>query len=262
MVKHLKVKTGDQFKSVVFEKYDDLLNLDAIKKQFLSAQIHSILIDCWGKFHEDFIEKHVLAGNRLIMAKADDRCIGFCVLSFKNICGVDVRYIEFLAVKKAFQRSSVGPRLFYLSILEDIKKSFFRLLHKPLDIMFITPSMRALAQMARFASFIYPNPRFAEPDGSVPQADELTWNMAQELIRISDKPNRKICREGLVVEGSYADAPWLVYGPEEAPSTNDSQMKRFAKRYLGYHNKEDKELVVRAHITMASIIKYEIMHSR
>jgi len=256
------MKVGDQFKSVVFENHNDLLSLDANKKQFLSTQIHSILVDCWGKFHEEFIERHVLAGNRLIMARVDDQCIGFCVLSFKNICGVDVHYVEFLAVKKAFQRSAVGPRLFYLSILEDIKKNFLRLLYKPLDIMFITPSMRALAQMARFASFIYPNPCFAGPDGNVPQADELTWKMAQELIKISDKPNRKIYREGLVIEGSYADTPWLVYGPEDAPSTNDSQMKRFAKRYLGYHNKEDKELVVRAHITLASIIKYEFLYSR
>lgn len=262
MVNQLKIKVDGQLKEIGFEKYNNLPDLDADKKQFLSTQIHSILVDCWGKFHEEFIEKHVLAGNRLIMAKVDDQCIGFCVLSFKNICGVNVHYIEFLAVRMAFQRSVVGPRLFYLSILEDVKKNFLRLLYNPLEIMFITPSMRALAQMARFASFIYPNPRLAGPDGSVPQADELTWKMAQELIKISDKPNRKIYREGLIIEGSYADTPWLVYGPEDAPSTNDSQIKRFAKRYLGYHNKEDKELVVRAHITLASIIKYEFLYSR
>ncbi len=262
MVNQLKIRVDGQLKEIFFEKYDNLPGLDASKKQFLSTQIHSILVDCWGKFHEKFIEKHVLAGNRLIIARTDDQYVGFCVISFKNICGVDVHYIEFLAVKRAFQRSTIGPHLFYLSIFEDIKKNFFRLLYKPLEIMFITPSMRALAQMARFASFIYPNPRLAGPDGSVPQADDLTWRMARELIKLSNKPNRKIYREGLVIEGSYADTPWLVYGPEGAPSTNDSQMKRFAKRYLGYHNKEDKELVVRAHITMASIIKYEILHSR
>jgi len=262
VVNQLKIKADGQSKNAVFEKYNNLLSLDANKRQFLSAQIHSILVDCWGKFHEEFIEKHVLAGNRLIIAKVDDQYIGFCVISFKNICGVNVHYIEFLAVKRDFQRSTVGPHLFYLSILEDVKKNFFRLLYKPLEIMFITPSMRALAQMARFASFIYPNPRLAGSDGSVPQADDLTWRMAQELIKLSDKPNRKIYREGLVIEGSYVDTPWLVYGPEGAPSTNDSQMKGFAKRYLGYHNKEDKELVVWAHITLASIIKYEILHSR
>lgn len=122
--------------------------------------------------------------------------------------------------------------------------------------MFITPNIRALVRMAKFASFIYPNPYSARDDGSIPPADEITWLTAQELISGSDKPNRPLDREGLVLRGSYIDTPWLIYGPDNAPWVDDPKVISFVKRYMGYHNREDKELVVRAHITLISLIKY------
>lgn len=256
--KVFKTKKGERH-SIEFEKYNynNVLSPNINRKQILSEEMDSILKDCWGLFPSDFIEKHIFDEKcRIIIAKHSNEFIGFCVLSLRNISEVNVHYVEFLAIKRNFQNFGLGPYLFYLIIYEDIKRNFLKLLFEPIEIMFITPNTRALMRMAKFASFIYPNPYLADNNGTIPQADDLTWKMAQGLIDSSDKPDRKLYREGLVLEGSYAETPWLIYGPENAPWVKNPKIIGFVKKYMGYHNKEDKELIVRAQITLGSVFKY------
>ena len=210
--KVFKTKKGERH-SIEFEKYNynNVLSPNINRKQILSEEMDSILKDCWGLFPSDFIEKHIFDEKcRIIIAKHSNEFIGFCVLSLRNISEVNVHYVEFLAIKRNFQNFGLGPYLFYLIIYEDIKRNFLKLLFEPIEIMFITPNTRALMRMAKFASFIYPNPYLADNNGTIPQADDLTWKMAQGLIDSSDKPDRKLYREGLVLEGSYAETPWLI----------------------------------------------------
>jgi len=258
MHKTFKTKEGKK-REVEFAKYNynNVLNPEFDQKQILFEEFNSILKDCWGSFPSNFIEKHIFDEKcRIIVARHINEFIGFCVLSFKKVCGVDVHYIEFLAIKKKFQGFGLGPYLFYLILSDDIKRNFFKLLFKPLEIFFITPNIRTITQISRCSKFIYPNPYLARDDGSIDAADENTWEIAKEIISNSDNPHRKLHREGLVLEGSYAETPWLIYGPENAPWAKDPQVIKFVKKYLGYHNKEDKELVVRAHITLGSVVKY------
>ena len=49
---------------------------------------------------------------------------------------------------------------------------------------------------------------------------------------------------------------WLLYDNEQIPWHSDNAVNNFAKHYLGYGKKEDKEFIVRARIGMGSLIRY------
>ena len=158
MLKQFKIRLDDKAYNIHFEKYENILELDKNEKETIAKEINSILIDAWGIFPSNFIKKHILHENRIIIAKHRDEYIGFCAMSYKKILEIDVHYIEFLVIKKDFQKSGLGSHLFYLILLDDILRNLLMILFKPLEIMFITPNIRVLSRMAKFSSFTYPNP--------------------------------------------------------------------------------------------------------
>lgn len=241
---------------VELEKYTNVENLKEEEKEFLIKEIDTVLSDAWGSFPQDFVRKHVLDDKHLLVARINNEVIGFCAVELKKILDIRVYYVEFLVIKKKYQDTGLGPHLLYLTLRGIVLKNIFLILFKPLEIMFITPNIRVLSSMARFASYIYPNPHQADENGGITSADDLTWALATELILQSDKPHRRIDREGLVLHGSYGDMPWLIYEDNNIPWHRNNIINLFAKRYLGYGNGEDKEFVVRAHIGVFSFLKY------
>lgn len=240
-----------------FKKYTNLSILGSEKKNVLMQALQSILKDAWGEFPQNFIDEHILKNSRtLIFAMSGDDYVGFCALSNKNILNKKINYIEFLVVKKEYQNSGLGSKLTYLILRKDLLKSFFRIAPKPLDIMFITPNIRVLASTSKFCSFIYPNPYLADENGKILPADDKIFEMAKELIKKSDNPGRVISREGLVLEGSYYNTPWLIYKEENIPWHSDKKINKFAIKYLGYGTGADKEFIVVAKMTIFSLIKY------
>jgi len=243
---------------MIFKSYSDVFNLLGVKERDeLKTNIDFILKNAWGEFPNDFIENHILRSSQIILAVEDDKSVGFCCLSDKKILGKNIIYIEFLVVKKEFQNKNIGSKLVYHLLKKYILKNILSMVfHGPLEIMFITPNIRILTWMARLADFIYPNPYFSDESGSIPIADKNTWEMASELVKMSDNPTRKLNREGLVLENSYASAPWLIYKDKEIPWHHLERFNKFSVKYLGYGNEEDKEFVVRAQIGFLSILKY------
>ena len=122
--------------------------------------------------------------------------------------------------------------------------------------MFITPNIRVLAWVGKFAEFMYPDPYVADENGKIPPVDDNTFTMARELIGQSDNPSRKLNREGLVLEGSYAATPWLIYKNNYIPWASQEKMNTFAVKYLHYGTGEDREFVVRAKIGILSLLRY------
>ena len=124
------------------------------------------------------------------------------------------------------------------------------------DKFFITPNIRVLSRMAKFASFAYPNPHTADTNGQILPADDKTWKIATTILKKSDNPYRVLEREGLVLIDSYAKTPWLIYNNDNAPWHAENSINVFTRRYLGYHSGQDREFMVRAHINLVSVIKY------
>ena len=246
---------------MILEKYIDVFNkLSKLEREVLILHIDSILKDAWGEFPRDFIEKHVLKSEKIILAKEAGEFTGFCCLSTKNVFGKKIDYIEFLVVKKKFQNKNIGSKLLEFAIRDQVLKSLVKMLFSPLELMFITPNMRVLTWTAKFAKFAYPNPYLSDSRGKISPADETTWKMAQDLIKQSDSPNRVIHRDGLVLEGSYQNTPWLIYDIDNIPWSghNDSRIEAFTKKYLDYESRGGREFVVRVQIGLFSIIKYFI----
>lgn len=251
------MKINNKLGDVQIESYEVLRLLDSSRKKFLTKELGDILRDSWGTFPEDFIEKHIISSAEyLVLARLRGEFIGFCALSIKKILSFRILYIEFLVLRKNFQNLGLSSHLCYLVLRPYILKNFLRNPLRTMDIMFISPNIRVVSNMRKFASFIYPDPFAANSEARIPPADDTTWNMARELIKNSDNPNRRLNREGLVLEGSYASTPWLIYDLENIPWHIDSRVNKFAEKYLGYGNREDKEFVVRARIDLLSLFRY------
>lgn len=245
---------------VILEKYSDLKGVDVGTRKILDSEIHALLINCWGTFPADFVEKHIFGASKMIIARVDKRCIGLCVMSLRTIFGIKIHYIEFLLIDKEFQKCGLGSFLSFTMIRREIIKNLPTILiGRPLEIFFITPNIRVLSHTAKFASFIYPNPYLADQNGAIMPADEKTWKIANGLLKNSDKPNRVLERDGLVLKGSYSETPWLIYNNDNAPWHSKEQINVFAKKYLRYHKGEDREFMVRAHINIISLFRYLVI---
>ena len=233
------------------------LRLGEKEKKILLGEIDALLKNAWGKFDINFLENHTLTSEQITVARIGDELIGFCAINKKKILNKVVHYIEFTVIRKDFQKLGLGTRLSFLALRKVMLKNIFQIIFKPIEIMFITPNIRVLAKVAALADFVYPNPYEADKaTGKIIPADDETWEMAQEIIRLSDNPMRRLDKDGLVLHGSYASMPWLLYDNEQIPWHSDNAVNNFAKHYLGYGKKEDKEFIVRARIGMGSLIRY------
>jgi len=233
------------------------LRLGEKEKTILLGEIDALLKNAWGKFDINFLENHTLTSEQITVARIGDELIGFCAINKKKILNKVVHYIEFTVIRKDFQKLGLGTRLSFLALRKVMLKNIFQIIFKPIEIMFITPNIRVLAKVAALADFVYPNPYEADKaTGKIIPADDETWEMAQEIIRLSDNPMRRLDKDGLVLHDSYASMPWLLYDNEQIPWHSDNAVNNFAKHYLGYGKKEDKEFIVRARIGMGSLIRY------
>jgi len=229
----------------------------AIKnKEELGSQINEILKNSWGEFPKDFVVRHIIDSDRILIKHKKDEPIAVCSLDVIYLQKKKVYYIEFLSVKKEHQDKKVGAKLTRLMMIYAFLKNIHTIFLRPIEIMFISPNIRVLCSAAKVSRFIYPDPYNIQDSGKINEADEETWSMVKELIRTSDNPSRKIEKEGCVLHDSYGEMPWLLYGNENTPWHRDEHINNFAKRYLGYGEKADKEFVVRMQLSLWSILKY------
>jgi hypothetical protein len=237
--------------------YSSINRIADDEKSYLKSITTELLKNCWGEFPPDFIEEHILNSEKIIIAKTRNKYIGIVGMSKKQIEKYEIHYIEFLLVARGFQKSGLGSYLSFKIIQTEVLKRIFKMLiGGHLDIFFITPNIRLLSKVAKFASHIYPDPFNANEKGRIPPADEETWFLAQKILEMSDNPNRALEREGLVLNGSYAQTPWLIYNNDNAPWHNSSKMNKFVSNYLRYEKGEDREFVVRAKINSMSLLRY------
>jgi|GEM_PF-1726509 len=247
-----------------------LYNLENIRdtqqKDFYINQINNLITKEWGKFPEKFIEKHIIASRVIILAWHNNNLIAFTAMSLKNLCNRLVHYIEFTVVKKEYQGLGLSEKLNFILLKGILINNLIFNKSFSINLMFISPNIKTIVSLAKCSSFIYPNPLLYDNKlKSMPEADNLTWNMAQELIRKSEKPDRKIEREGCVLNGSYRDTPWLIYNLAEnltIPKHYDNFFNDFAENYLKYKERSGKEFIIRAKIGFIDVIKFLLNRSK
>lgn len=243
---------GTQIKIISFEPLD----LTEGEKRKISADVSRLTERAWGKFTKDFVVKHAVENSLwVVLAYDDTNLIGYSSISAREISARIVYYIEFTIVDPRYQGRKVGPRLTAQALKKIALNNIVQLLYPGIEVMFLTPNIRALAKAAQHASFIYPNPYMADNvTGKIAPADDTTYAMATELIKKSDNPNRTIDREGLVLHDSYRQTPWLLYKEDTIPWHRNEKLNSFARKYLGYGKGLDREVIVRMKITLWSFL--------
>jgi len=225
----------------------------------LLNSINDVLNDCWGTFPLEFLEKHI-SESYVALGYVDEDLVGLSFVKTKKIAGKKVCYVEFTAVKKEYQRMSLGLLLTIKAIKKCIMSNLLSIF--TFELMFITPNIRVICLLKRYATFVYPDPsKFDISKKRLPIADDRTWKMAKTLISHSDNPNRKLDREALVLHGSYKETPWLLYNDDTIPwLDNNAQFNSFVEHYLGYSSRQDREFIVRAKFSILSIVKEIFKH--
>ncbi|KKQ23006.1 MAG: hypothetical protein US36_C0006G0005 [Candidatus Wolfebacteria bacterium GW2011_GWC1_37_10] len=230
--------------------------LNSIQKKVILEDIYHLVKHSWGEFEKDFLEEHILKSERLIIGWHNNKLIGFCAMRKKNIFNKVIHYIEFTVVHEDFQKSELGTKLTYGVLRDLFFKNIFKIIFKPIEVMFITSNIRTISRAARFADFIYPNPYLADPEtGKISIPDDETWVMAKTLVK-EENPECILKREGLVLSGFYLNRPWFIYQNSKIPWHYNEIINKFADRYLGYNKKDGKEFVVRVQFGIISLLKY------
>jgi len=213
----------------------------------------------WGEFPPAFVRSRIANSRLLLLAWDGGELVGFSAMSLKHVCDRLVHYIEFAIVRRQYEPTGVSGKLVY-SLLKDAFLSNVRYNRRlSLELAFITANVRTLSNLAKYAGFLYPNPSCCDKQtGRVPKADDLTWAVAQELIKQSDRPGRTLKREGCVLLNSYEAMPWLVDGLVRQSKNSDERLSLFAQRYLDYRRREGREFVVRAVIRPSSLARFAL----
>lgn len=216
-------------------------------QEVLAKEIYHVIKESWAEFSIEFINSHIISCDAIILARNGGKIVGFCAVTDKYICNKRISYVEFTAILPQYQNKKVGPAITLIALREKIFKRWFEFLLGKFELMFITPNIRVLATIAKYSSFIYPNPYLADDvEYKIADADNETWAMACQLIQKSDQPHRHIDRNGLVLHGSYAQTPWQIVRGNNIRWHNNDKVNNFAKRYLKYGKCEDREFIVRA----------------
>ena len=217
-------------------------------------EIRELVIKSWGDFEEDYLRKRVLDVYLLCLLRdVKNNLIG--ITPIKKIKVFD-RYVY------SFGLSVVDPNYQGLGLLKKMSTILIRRLfcenllkgRTKLEFVFITPNIRTMGTLAKVANFIYPNPYlFDEETRKIPEADSETLRTVKEFLKITKENCRKLEKEGCIMEGFYDTHPHLIV--KEKREHSDKKLNSFAKTYL--YNKPGREIVVRAILSIRSILKNE-----
>ncbi|MFZ6035906.1 MAG: hypothetical protein ACOYUK_02085 [Patescibacteria group bacterium] len=223
-------------------------------KKYLLINIDSIIESNWGKFSKEFIIHHILKSQIIKIIRNEEKIVAFASASFKDVNNFPILYLEFTVVNEKYQGYNLSTKLNGDMIAEEVLRGLISRRFKPLNVITITRNMRVVGSLSRLAKKIYPDPEEFGKYGKLKDADDDTWGIVTEILRQSWNPKRKLEREGCVLIGSYEDTPWLIRPKVQSHYRNS--VKEMGRYYLRFHERADREFIVRATFNIASIIKY------
>jgi hypothetical protein len=230
------------------------------KYNFYVKKMDELIKKEWGEFPKNFIQKRLGNSKITLLCWKDSQLVGFSTMSLKTICNKLVHYIEFSIIDRSYQNHSLFQKINFILIKDILLSNLFFNRSFSMELMYISPNIKTISTLAKHVSFIYPNPfLYNRHTKSLPLADDLTWKMVNELIKRSENPHRKIEREGCVLNDSYRDTPWLIWGLTkqlEIPKHHSDLINEFAEKYLKYQERSGKEFVIRATITLSDFLRY------
>jgi len=222
----------------------------------LEKDIDNLAKSSWGKMHASFIRNILINAKTVILAKEQKKLIGISIFSEKYIFNKSIYYGELSLVHPEYQGNRISEKMSQKAISRQLLKNIMRLKFN-IEVLLITPNARVLGMAANYASFMYPNPYdFDNCTKKMPLPDQQTFDIARELIKQSDKPERRIDKEACVLNGSYSDCNWLIYNKYNKPTYRQKIVNDFAEHYLDYNKRKDKEFIVRTRFNVVSLLRF------
>lgn len=230
----------DPYKTVHNHLHDELLE-----------EIHRLAKVGWGDFDNKYLEKSVLGANFLcLLRNSKGKLVGMAPIKKVSLTGRKVY---------SFGLSVVDPDYRGLSLLTKMTASMIRRIFAEnllrgkaeVEFVFITPNIRTMGAIARTARFIYPNPYdYDLKTQTIPKADDETWAIVKEYLKVTHEKYRKLDRNGCVMEGFYDKRPHLIV---KNTTHVDKRLNEFGKKYL--YSVPGREIVVRAKIDLLGVIR-------
>ena len=133
--------------------------LNGSDRALLLVEIQELIKKAWGHFDEKFLNEHIFCkSERLVMANKGSELIGFCASKQITLLKKTILYIEFTVVDPTYQGHGIGPKLTYFALRKMIFRNLFKAMFGGINVMFLTPNIRALTKVAQISGEIISNP--------------------------------------------------------------------------------------------------------
>lgn len=210
-----------------------------LNRNKLSEEIQGVIKDGWGDFGIDYVIKHILSSEFLVLAMSHGNLVGFASAREFTYKRKKIYYLEFTAILKKFQGRGLSRKLnrrIFTGIL--LKSTIGGSLG--FDTISISPNPRVLGLISRSATYCYPSP------GIKDDAPSNVWDISNFVLESLGDKYRTFSRKNNVLEGFYDDNPELVYDLRTYPKDKDPIINSFAEKNLDFKNKKGREFVIYA----------------
>lgn len=241
-----------RIKNNIFSFYDIQDNSRYIKNYIFLKQLYDLTVVSWGDFGVDFIKDHVINCKYLLLVfTIDKKLVAYAAVNEKFYLSKKFYYFEFLIIHPEYQKLGLGDKIIKYLYKKILLKNLI-LGKLSINLITISPNPRILGILSRRSLNMYPNPKFFK-NGHINEANDDIWFIAQEVLKNSYNPNRKLDRQGLVLHDSYKSIPWLIYNFKNVPWDYNKIVNDFCNTYLEYKNKKGKEFIIIAKIGILSL---------
>jgi hypothetical protein len=252
-----KIKSKNLNNLVIdFYYFDNLKNnKDKESIGMLCDDLHDLTIISWGDFGREFIYNHVILSKFLLVITNGDEIIGYAAVNIKIYNKKKYFYFEFLIIKQSYRRYKLSSDLIKFLM----KKIFLKNLlngHLCINFITITPSPIIIGMISRRSFIMYPNPK-QYIDGIIEDPSDETWSLAKEVLANSHNPNRKLEKNGLVLNDSYLNNKLLIYNLHNVPWDEDGRVNKFCDHYLQYAKLTGREFLVIARLCLLTFKRYK-----
>lgn len=228
-------------------------NLSPQKYEQLLLEISEVAEKGWGKFEIEYLRKNVMDTLFLCLLRNEkDVLIGIAPVKSLKILGKTVYSFGLSVIIPKYRSLKLLKKMFEIMVKKILIKNITKG-KMSIEFFFITPNIKTLGNLARLAKFMYPNPYLIEKNGKIYPADDQTWELAKEYLRVEGEQPRCFEREGCVMEGFYDKRPHLI---QEYVHHRNKVLNKFGETYL--YSKPGREVVARVVLSLRSLIKNEL----
>lgn len=236
------------------------------QKKILFPKFSELVRNSWGEFPSSKLIKYLFDADLVIRAQSGDELVG--ISEYKRLIdprnGQPYYSLGISVIRNEWKKNSLNVILNTRLIMKAYIDNLFRNRKLTLDLQFVTGNVNFLLIFSKFASFLYPDPRFFDiKKNRLEISDKETWIRARDYVHYYGDMAHKLNREGCVLVGSLDDMPWLAFpiNFHKSFENNPPEIIAFIRKYIFSKRGPYNEFVVRVKLNLFSIAQFFLLRT-